>query len=504
VTETAEWAPPLPDGWSLDDVFAGCEAPGPELRAVVTGPDRDLVGDLWAADARMAREAANLYVAVEAMARRRPAGDDLPVGVRGGAGVDSRALAAPRLAAVSEAFVPELALLRGCSEHEAATLALEAVALVRHLPETLAALGEGRCDLRKARALVELLSPASRAVAERVQAVVLPDVGSRTVPQLRATVRRLLARWEAEALERRRRERRRTADARVEPVGDGMSRFVVDLDTPTAAACADACDRYAQLLREGGDQRPIGVLRAQVAADLVLRPWDVSRPAVTAAVTVHAPLSDLVPAGVAPGEVSGQVVTAAQCRELLAQLDALGLRAPAGGSLHVAVTDPATRRLVAVADRRELERGAHGRRGAGGPAGVPGPGGPGLRPPPTTTAYRPTAGQRRFVQARDGTCRMPGCRRRAGRCDVDHDVPWQTGGRTDVGNLVCLCRRHHRLKTHASGWSFRLLPDGRLQVCTPSGVVRTSRPAAPHLDVEPAPVGTGPPAARRPVDDPPF
>jgi hypothetical protein len=39
-----------------------------------------------------------------------------------------------------------------------------------------------------------------------------------------------------------------------------------------------------------------------------------------------------------------------------------------------------------------------------------------------------------------------------------------------------LCRRHHRLKTHAAGWSFRLDADGALWVTTPSGVTRVSRP----------------------------
>jgi hypothetical protein len=50
------------------------------------------------------------------------------------------------------------------------------------------------------------------------------------------------------------------------------------------------------------------------------------------------------------------------------------------------------------------------------------------------------------------------------------------GGLTDCANLCCLCRRHHRLKTHAPGWSFHLDDDGALWVTTPSGVTRVSRP----------------------------
>jgi len=50
------------------------------------------------------------------------------------------------------------------------------------------------------------------------------------------------------------------------------------------------------------------------------------------------------------------------------------------------------------------------------------------------------------------------------------------GGATDCANLSSLCRRHHRLKTHAPGWRFAMSTDGTLHVTTPSGVTRTTRP----------------------------
>jgi hypothetical protein len=55
-------------------------------------------------------------------------------------------------------------------------------------------------------------------------------------------------------------------------------------------------------------------------------------------------------------------------------------------------------------------------------------------------------------------------------------MPHAGGGDTDCTNLCYLCRSHHRLKTFASGWRFRLSPDGVLDVTTPSGVTRTTRP----------------------------
>jgi hypothetical protein len=78
-------------------------------------------------------------------------------------------------------------------------------------------------------------------------------------------------------------------------------------------------------------------------------------------------------------------------------------------------------------------------------------------------------------------------------------IPHGRGGPTDCANLCCLCRRHHRLKTHADGWRFEMRPDGLLSVTTPSGVTRTTRPPGMW------PPGADPPPEQRPDDDaPPF
>lgn len=49
------------------------------------------------------------------------------------------------------------------------------------------------------------------------------------------------------------------------------------------------------------------------------------------------------------------------------------------------------------------------------------------------------------VRARDGTCRFPGCRRTARRCDLDHTIRYPDGP-TVAANLGALCRRHHGSK----------------------------------------------------------
>jgi hypothetical protein len=42
-----------------------------------------------------------------------------------------------------------------------------------------------------------------------------------------------------------------------------------------------------------------------------------------------------------------------------------------------------------------------------------------------------------------------------------------------VGNLVLLCRRHHR-RLHAAGYEAKLLPDGVFEVTYPDGHTETT------------------------------
>ena len=58
------------------------------------------------------------------------------------------------------------------------------------------------------------------------------------------------------------------------------------------------------------------------------------------------------------------------------------------------------------------------------------------------------------------TCVFPWCTRPARKCDKDHNVPYDDGGATCSCNIAPLCRRHHRLKTHNSGWTYQRLDDG--------------------------------------------
>ena len=64
---------------------------------------------------------------------------------------------------------------------------------------------------------------------------------------------------------------------------------------------------------------------------------------------------------------------------------------------------------------------------------------------------------RRALRARDGDCRFPGCENRR-FVDAHHVRHWACGGETTLGNLVLLCRRHHRA-VHEGGYTVD--QDGR-------------------------------------------
>ncbi|MCQ6270641.1 HNH endonuclease [Pseudarthrobacter sp. R1] len=92
-------------------------------------------------------------------------------------------------------------------------------------------------------------------------------------------------------------------------------------------------------------------------------------------------------------------------------------------------------------------------------------------------AYRPPKALRRYLQCRDGTCRFPGCTRRASVCEPHHTIEWQDGGTTDPGNLAMLCRRHHALKS-IGAWSYRhSSTSGDLEWRSPLGRKYTTEPA---------------------------
>ena len=92
-------------------------------------------------------------------------------------------------------------------------------------------------------------------------------------------------------------------------------------------------------------------------------------------------------------------------------------------------------------------------------------------------AYRPTATVAKRVKARDRRCRFPGCSVAAVFCDLDHVRPWP-GGPTADTNLICLCRRHHRVKQRP-GWTSSSPPTGPSPGPTPPAGSAPPNPPTP-------------------------
>ncbi|HEY2190709.1 MAG TPA: HNH endonuclease signature motif containing protein, partial [Actinomycetospora sp.] len=83
----------------------------------------------------------------------------------------------------------------------------------------------------------------------------------------------------------------------------------------------------------------------------------------------------------------------------------------------------------------------------------------------------------RWVQARDRTCRCPGCTRQATGTDLDHTLAWDDGGQTMADDLGVLCEADHLFKHDpTTGWTVTqphpgtfvwTAPTGRRHVITP-------------------------------------
>jgi len=460
--------------------------PGPRLPTSWLG-DQEVAAELGQIQRNRARDTAREADLILRLAELRPDIDDPEPGRPGARGRTWRTTE-PEFPGVSEFFPDEVAHVINLGRGTAAFRARRAHTWRENLPATLTALHRGEIDERRAGVLADALQHSTPELAGAVETQLLPEARELSPARLKARALELLAELDATAIDQRRAEAEQAADVRAYATRDGMATLAGDMTAEEAAACYDVIDQLAAMAKADGDPRPIGQIRAAIHSMLILRAADHGLPGVTVNLAVSATLEGLEGTTTRGGEVNRFPITAAHLRELLRRHGALGLTTPEGGSLTFAITDERGR-LLATVSAAELARIAkkgcseHGDTDCSCPVlGMPSP----------TDAYEPTAAHRRFTTTRDRRCRTPNCGQRAGWADHDHVVPHAEGGGTTCTNLCCLCRSHHRLKTFARGWTFRMEPDGTLHVTSPSGVTRTTRPP-----------GLRPPEAEPPPYDPP-
>jgi hypothetical protein len=228
-----------------------------------------------------------------------------------------------------------------------------------------------------------------------------------------------------------------------EPHHDGTGVLVISGDGPRLAAAQGRVDRVASRLRKRGDARTIAQLRADVATDLLLRGWIQTDPTFTAlgqpptaVVQLIVSLPTLLNLDNGVRQIPGWGhVRWHRARELALQ---------AGSIWKRIVTDPLTGWAIEA----------------------------------SATTYKVPAAMAEQINARDRTCRAPGCEIPADHCDHDHTKEWKpdgAGGPTTVANLADLHRGHHNLKT-AGFWDSDQPPDGSLTWTTATGRTFTTYP----------------------------
>ena len=339
----------------------------------------------------------------------------------------------------------ELSLRLGVTRRRAERMVRLARGGEAHLSDTVDALRAGTIDEAKAHLIVETLEHTAIPVALEVQDRVLPRAGSRTLSQLSGDVQAALI--DVDPRDAACRHAATTADRRVcrpRVLPDGMASLDAVLSAADAVAIDQALHGTARAAAAAGDARTIDQLRADALIDAVLCPG-VGRPERSAprrGPTVHitVPLSVLSGDDTVAATLSGYgAITPDQARRIAADPHSTWRRL---------LTDPTSGRIV-----------DYGR-----------------------TRYRPPAELAEIIRLRDGTCVMPTCNAAAAGCDLDHTIPFASGGNTSDGNLGALCRHHHLLKTHGE-WGLEQPKSGTFVWTTPAGrVIRTADAAARSID----------------------
>jgi hypothetical protein len=336
-------------------------------------------------------------------------------------------------------MVAEVAMVTRVSARSMGARIAESELIANQFPHTLEELASGSISAGHVRVIVEhglpLVDDRLRAVFE---CMVLQKAVTTTPGRLRRLAELTAARLGTETFQERHERAAADRTVRVGKLPAGMAELVLVLPAVLVAGVWDRLTQQAKVLSRAGDPRAFDQLRADLATELLLTgdlntadgsPHALAR-GISAEVAIVIPALTLLGRSEEPATLAGQGPIG------LAEAKLLAAQAP---SLVRILTHPTTRLVLAV------------------------------------DTYRPSEKLRRFLRIRDGRCRFPGCTRPPNRCDIDHTIPAETGGPTEVGNLAHLCRGDHTLKHHG-GWSVKQLEPGVLEWTSPNGYTHTDTP----------------------------
>ncbi|KRF22792.1 HNH endonuclease signature motif containing protein [Phycicoccus sp. Soil802] len=424
----------------------------------------------------------------------------------------------------------------GLSDAAATSRMTVAVEVVTRAPFLLEAMASGRLDAYRAGIVCEELREASPEVCREVGARLEGSLGTEPPAMLRRRVRRVLGAVDAD-LVRAKAARARAARSLRRWPGDepGVDTWMGSFPVEQARSGWAVIDGLARQYVRDGRASGVDEARADALMDLIH-----SRATGTFVVQLAVPADRLASeapstpadsgfadaaerasgavarlAGRASGSVAEPAGLASSSLAWPAEDDALvtvaGLGMPGNTHVrrewleHVVATEPADRPDSTSSSDPTDGSGATQRTRRGVVACQADTGAllavdraTACGRPGTTesAAYRPPPTLVELVKARDGRCRFPGCTVSAVFCDLDHVRPWPSGP-TEAGNLICLCRRHHRIKQTVR-WRVRIEPDATVTWTDPAGRTRATLPIdflqlerdAPH-DAEPMRDGHG-------------
>jgi hypothetical protein len=323
--------------------------------------------------------------------------------------------------------------------------------LVADFPHFVSALTAGQVTLGHCHALhEETLAVTDPDALARIAGRALPFAQSQSTGQFRTSLRRLVAQHDPD-VQARRREARRQRRVTFSNLGDGISSMTVVGRTEDVDAVRDMVDdAAAQLLGRdkaesgtdpGRDRLSAGQARSDAVIAALLGKVDADG-TVTYEPREHTTIRL---------ELVVDAATAAGIRDNLARIGSDPIAAGIARALMVDV-DVIARALVAEGSRHLVDLG------------------------PDVYLNR---AQRRHIKGRDrATCRC--CGRRATRGEMDHLIPFLSGGPSATWNEWWLCRECHQRKT-ADQLAVIGRTDHAVQITTPAGLVYTSSPP-PYLD----------------------